>query len=82
MALAIEPFRPLADFLADGAELYQQIKATPPAPGVEEVMIPGEPEQKMAARRRVEGIPIAEQIWQQLLEAAAEWGVAAPGEKE
>jgi LDH2 family malate/lactate/ureidoglycolate dehydrogenase len=32
----------------------------------------------MAARRRVEGIPLADQTWRQLLEAAAEWGVAAP----
>jgi uncharacterized oxidoreductase len=78
LALTIEPFRPIADFLADGATLYQQVKAVPPVPGVEEVLIPGEPERRMAARRRVEGIPLADQTWRQLLEAAAEWGVAAP----
>jgi hydroxycarboxylate dehydrogenase B len=82
IALAIEPFRPLADFLADGASLYQQVKVVPPVPGVEEVLIPGEPERQMAARRRVEGIPLAEQTWTHLLEAAAELGVAAPGEKD
>lgn len=79
IALAIEPFRPLADFLADSATLYQQVKAVPPVEGVEAVLIPGEPERQSAARRRVEGIPLAEQTWAHLLEAAAELGVAAPG---
>jgi uncharacterized oxidoreductase len=78
IVLAIEAFRPLADFLTDGASLYQQVKAVPPVSGVEEVLIPGEPERRMAARRRVEGIPLAEHTWSQLLQAAAEWSVIAP----
>jgi uncharacterized oxidoreductase len=82
IALTIEPFRPLADFLADGASLYQQVKAVRPVEGVEEVLIPGEPERQTAARRRVEGIFLAEQTWAHLLEAAAELEVAAPEKDE
>ena len=71
-------FRPVADFLDDGATLYDRIKATPPAPGFDEVLLPGEPEQRTAAQRQTEGIPIDDTTWAQLVAAGAEFEVAAP----
>jgi len=46
------------------------VKSAPPRPGVEEVMIAGEPERKSRARRLVEGIPIDDNSWKGLVEAA------------
>src|SRR6185312_2523707 len=46
------------------------VKSAPPRPGVEEVMVAGEPERKSRARRLVEGIPIDDNSWKGLVEAA------------
>ena len=78
MVLSIEAFRPLQDFLAHGAALCELIKSTPPAPGFDEVMLPGEPEERSAEYRRFEGISIDETTWGQLTAAATELGVDAP----
>ncbi len=80
MVLSVDAFRPMEEFLADGAALSKQIKATPPAPGVDEVLLPGEPEQRAAEHRQNKGIPIDETTWVQLVEAANEFGVTIPEE--
>jgi uncharacterized oxidoreductase len=46
------------------------VKASPPAPGVEEVMVPGEPELKAEADRRANGLPVDDRTWEELLETA------------
>ncbi len=64
MALSIEAFRPLEDFLNDGATLCDLMKTTPPAPGIDEVLLPGEPEQHTSKLRQAKGIPIDDTTWQ------------------
>ncbi|MBS1251144.1 MAG: Hydroxycarboxylate dehydrogenase B [Anaerolineales bacterium] len=78
LALSGEAFRPTEAFLADGAELCEQVKETPPAAGFDEVLLPGEPEQRTAERRRTEGIPVDGATWTQLTAAATELGVVVP----
>lgn len=78
LVLSIEAFRPLEAFLADGAALCERVKAVPPAPGFDEVLLPGEPEHRTAERCRIEGVPIDEVTWAQLAAAAAELEVAVP----
>lgn len=78
IVLAVEPFRSPEDFLQDSSALCEIIKSVTPAPGFDEVLLPGEPEQRTAARRRAEGIPIDETTWSQLAGAAAEFGVTVP----
>ncbi len=78
VVLSIEAFRPLEAFLADGAVLYEHVKTAPPTSGFDEVLLPGEPEQRSTEHRRAEGIPIDETTWAQLIEAAAARGVAVP----
>jgi len=78
LVLSIEAFRPLQDFLGQGADLCELIKSTPPAPGFDEVLLPGEPEERAAEVRRVEGISIDETTWAQLVEAATKLEVSAP----
>jgi LDH2 family malate/lactate/ureidoglycolate dehydrogenase len=78
LILAPEAFRPAADFLADSAALCERVKAVSPAPGFAEVLLPGEPEQRTAARRQAEGISIDDTTWTHLTEAASRFEVAVP----
>lgn len=51
------------------------IKSSRVAPGFEEVLLPGDPERRSAARRSAEGIPIDETSWNEIREAALKVGV-------
>lgn len=51
------------------------IKASPPAPGFKEVLLPGEPEQRSRAVRRREGIPLDERTLGEILDAGASLGL-------
>ena len=53
-----------------------KIKSIAPAAGFDEVMVPGEPEVRAAEQRRVEGIPVAEDTWADIVAAAKSVGVA------
>ncbi|WP_433620855.1 Ldh family oxidoreductase [Nocardia sp. CA-120079] len=58
--------------------LISQVKDTPTAPGVDEVLIPGEPEDRTAERLRAEGITIIDETWHALATIAAETAVPLP----
>ena len=47
-----------------------RVRAIPPAPGFDEVLMPGDPEVRTRAIRQRDGIPIAEDIWQSVTETA------------
>ncbi|HUB96352.1 MAG TPA: malate/lactate/ureidoglycolate dehydrogenase [Stellaceae bacterium] len=51
------------------------VKSSPPRPGIEEVMIAGEPERKSRAKRLESGIPIDANTWKELVEAARQIGM-------
>ena len=78
LALSVEAFRPLEAFQGEGAALCERVKATPPAAGFREVLLPGEPEWRTAERRRAEGIPVDEATWRQLVEAAMALAIPVP----
>src|ERR1700691_5986785 len=46
------------------------VKSSPPRPGVEEVMVAGEPERKSRAKRLKDGIPVDANTWKELVAAA------------
>lgn len=75
IVLNVEAFRPFADFAEDVRALAQTIKATPPAPGVDEVALPGEPEWQTRTRRLEEGISIPDATWQAIVDAARSVGI-------
>jgi uncharacterized oxidoreductase len=75
IVLAIEPFRPLADFLLDAGRLAAAVSATQPAPGSAGVLLPGEPEEQTAVMRRREGIPLDETTWGELTAVGQRLGV-------
>ena len=76
LAIDIQRFMPVAEFNARAAELMHRMKTTPPAEGFSEVLIAGEPERRLEAERRTQGIPIPEGNWETLCAAADKTGVA------
>jgi uncharacterized oxidoreductase len=78
MALEIEAFISVEQYMAQVEEMAQALESTPTAPGVEQVLLPGQPELRSAERRRREGIPIADATMAELRELADELGAALP----
>lgn len=78
MALSIDAFRPLDEFMADGEALADTMHDTPARAGFDEVLLPGEPERRTEAERQANGIPVDETTWSQLVEVGAKLGVDAP----
>jgi len=68
-------FRPMAEYAPALAESLGRIKAVPPAKGFDEVMVPGEPEARVRAKREKEGIPIPDDTWQAVCAAARSVGL-------
>ena len=75
--IAINPkaFVAQEEFRARAGEFIEQVKSSRKVPGVEEIMVPGEPEQKTRERRLREGIPISDEVWIELEQIAKELGV-------
>ncbi len=59
--------------------LIDELKALPPAGGVKEVLVPGEPEDKVHEERSRLGIPLPEGTVRNLRAIAERFGVALPG---
>ena len=73
LAIVMDPAR-FGDIAAIRAEMkaFQQwVKASPPVPGVEQVMVPGDPERKHRAERLANGVPVDARTWAELAETAA-----------
>ena len=75
LALDATAFRPPEDYATCAATFVHSLKATPPAPGFDQVLAPGEPEAQTAERYLVDGIPLPDEIWTMLQEAAHNAGV-------
>lgn len=69
---AIDParFRPIEEFKADMDDMLRALKASPRAEGEERIYTAGEPEAECERQRRVEGIPLAPALVQQVNEIA------------
>src|SRR3984893_9235887 len=71
----VRAFLPLVQFESLVSEMRDYIKSSPPAPGHQEVMLPGEPDCRVMRSRLRDGIPIDENTWDQIVEAANSVGV-------
>jgi len=78
---AIDPARfvPPEAFAGSVDRLAGQLKATPPAPGFDEVLLPGEPEDRAEARHRRDGVPVSEELRRELVALGAAYGIDWPG---
>jgi hydroxycarboxylate dehydrogenase B len=66
------------NFRSEVDDLIRYLKTSPVAPGVNEIMYPGEPEARTEAERRRQGIFVEEETWGQIAQAARDLGVAVP----
>ncbi len=78
LAILIDPdvFDMGEEFFADIDRYRDWVTASPPAPGVDEVMFPGDPERKARAIREANGIEIDDGSWSQLMNTAEAVGVS------
>lgn len=79
--IAIDPAAFAGDqaFRADAGSLVEWVKSSRSAPGFDEVIVPGEIERATQQRRRREGIPIPDEVWEQIAQAAEKRGVSLEG---
>ena len=68
-------FVPLEQFYQQVNAFVDYVKSSALAPGFNEIVVPGEPEARVAAKRRAEGIFIEDETWRQISEAAEKLGV-------
>jgi ureidoglycolate dehydrogenase (NAD+) len=59
-------------------ETLAAAKRVPPAAGIDEIVLPGEPERRARARRSVDGVSLADTTWQDLALLADRFAVPLP----
>ena len=78
MAIKIEAFIDLDEYLKEVGILCDWIKSSPTAPDFDTVYLPGEIEWEKRTEREADGIYIEDETWGNLCEAANEYGVELP----
>jgi len=76
-AIRIDIFRPYDEYLREIKEYIERVKATPTVKGVE-VLLPGEPEFRTYIKRLESGLPIDEEIFNELKNLANKFNVPIP----
>lgn len=79
MAWRVDAFRDPDEVAADIRKMLAELRATPPAPGWEGVLAPGDPEIAAHARHAVEGITLDPVVTATLRGLSEETGVPYPG---
>ena len=75
IAMRVDLFQALTDYEGQADEMARRTRAVRPAPGFNEVLMPGDPEARRRDKRRRDGIPIEDDVWQKFVEPAAVVGV-------
>jgi uncharacterized oxidoreductase len=78
--LVVDPaaFGEPASYVATVGQVTAALKRVPSAPGVAEVLLPGEPEARSRRQRLQEGIPLPEDTWASIAQVAAQAGREMP----
>jgi LDH2 family malate/lactate/ureidoglycolate dehydrogenase len=76
--LKVAAFLPLDEFYAEVTGFVEWVKSCPPAPGVAEVLLPGERAYQRLQVRRCDGLYVDEKAWDEIGALAAELGVELP----
>jgi LDH2 family malate/lactate/ureidoglycolate dehydrogenase len=75
IAVDIKRFIPVDAFKNRMDDYIRSIKSEPKAPGVEEIMIPGEIEHRQTLRRKAEGLELSSKAAQELAEIGERYGL-------
>jgi uncharacterized oxidoreductase len=73
----VEQLRGREAFDQEVEDLLSYVKSSRLAPGFDEILAPGEPEQRERERRLANGIRIPDETWRQIAETGARYGVDA-----
>ena len=65
-------------FQCEVSQLVEYIKSCPRIDGCDEILLPGDPERQLLAKRTAEGLSFDEENWTALVKLAAKLGVTAP----
>ncbi len=68
-------FAPLEQFYQQINDFVRYVRSSELAPGFDEIVVPGEPESRVEAQRRAEGIFVEDETWRQIHAAAEKLGV-------
>lgn len=74
-AIRVDAFRPASEFKAHMDNWIETFRNAEPAAGYEKVLIPGDPERELTIERLKNGIPLHEQVINDLQELAAKFGL-------
>ncbi len=75
----ISSFVPIEAFRAQISDFVAYVKSSAPAQGFDEIVIPGEPEARVEAERRENGVFVEDETWSQIAASAVKLGVALEG---
>ncbi len=78
VAIRTDLFVSARDFAVRMDEILRLLKSSAPAPGVTRVRAPGEPEAENEDKNRRLGVPLAQEVVQELISMGKEWGVSFP----
>jgi LDH2 family malate/lactate/ureidoglycolate dehydrogenase len=74
-AIRVDAFRPASEFKAHMDNWIETFRNAEPAAGYEKVLIPGDPERELTIERLKNGIPLHEQVVNDLQELAAKFSL-------
>lgn len=76
-AVSESAFRPREDYVNAIDRLAERITSVPTAPGFNEVLLPGDPENRARNERQRAGIPVSDETWREVSEIAGGLGLDA-----
>ena len=79
-AVDLAAFSAPEDYVSSADALIDKLKRVPTADGFDEILLPGELEQRAERERRTNGVPIPDSVWSELSAAAEKVGVSVPGQ--
>jgi uncharacterized oxidoreductase len=78
LVIDVDLFAGAEHFLREVNDLAASVRSCPRAAGVQEILLPGDPERKEKVRRQAAGITLDDGTWGQLTEVAHRLGVTLP----
>lgn len=78
LALSVSHMRAMDDFLGDVESVTDSVRSSRRAPGVSEILVPGDIEARIEADRRAHGIPLTQELLNSVRHSATEFGLPVP----
>ena len=70
MGMKADTFSSIDDYETRASEMSRRVRSVPPAKGFKEVLLPGDVEARAREKRKLEGVPLADEVWDMLTDLA------------